>query len=454
MTTLPNEFSLRGLAPGVRFDETVPGKQTAFKTGIPLFIGFAETTGQGDGQRLSGSGAMLHRFTGFEQFSQCLHPRLADGYLDYAVRGFFDNGGEACLVVSLDKTGEGVYALGRSIEALYEPIQGGALEDVVDIDLVCVPDIMMKAFRATAGMVARLQRWMLAYCRHMEDRFAILDCEPAGSTQPGKMNTRQTSPGQKPAVDQALAHRQLLTRHGALDSVPVGTPGRQPIAEPVDGALYFPWLCVKPLPRHRPNQWVMVPPSGHIAGIYARSDAMYGVHKAPANEMVKGVEDLEIDVSDPYQAALNGRNINCLRSFPGRGIRVWGARTLSQRPSGKYVNMRRMFLTLARWIERHMKEMAFEPNTPALWHRVSDRLGAYCYQLYNQGALKGTHPAEAFFVKCDAETNPMESRAIGRLVCDVGLAPVKPAEFIVLRITQSASGTTVFEPEAPQRLLG
>lgn len=449
-----NEFSLRGLAPGVHFDETAPGKQRAFKTGIPLFIGFAETTAEGDGQRLGGSGAMLHRFTGWEQFSQCPQPRLADGYLDYAVRGFFDNGGEACLVVSLDKTGEGVYALGRAIEALYEPTQGGPLEDVADIDLVCVPDIMMKAFRATAGMVPRLQQWMLAYCRHMGDRFAILDCEPTGSTRPGEMTTRRTSLGQQPAVDRTLARRELLTRHAASDSVPVGTLMRQPINEPVDGAIYFPWLNVKPLPRHRPNQWVLVPPSGHIAGIYARSDAMYGVHKAPANEIVEGVEDLEIDLSDQYQAALNGRSINCLRSFPGRGIRVWGARTLSQRPNGQYVNVRRLFLTLVRWIERHMQAMVFEPNTPALWHRVGDRLGAYCYQLYNQGALKGTRPAEAFFVKCDAETNPMESRTTGRLVCDVGLAPVKPAEFIVLRITQSASGTTAFEPEAPQSLLG
>lgn len=453
MTLLPDGFSQRGLSPGVHFDETAPIELTAFKTGMPLFIGFAEASGQGDSERLGGGGNMLHRFSNWEQFSQCLQPCLDGGYLDYAVRGFFDNGGESCIVVSLDKSGHGVYALARAIETLLEPIQG-PLEDIVDIDLVCVPDIMMKAFRTSTGMVSRLQQAILAYCRHMGDRFAILDSEPVGSTQPGEITTNQTLLRQQTAVNQALSRRQVLTRHADSYSEPVGTPKRQPIAEPVDGALYFPWLCVKPLPRHRPNKYVLVPPSGHVAGIYARSDAMYGVHKAPANEIVEGIEDLEIDVSDQYQAVLNQRGINCLRSFSGRGIRVWGARTLSERPNGKYINVRRLYLTLVRWIERYMKDMVFEPNAPALWNRVRDRLGAYCYQLYNQGALKGTHPSEAYFVKCDAETNPLEIRAAGQLVCDVGLAPVKPAEYIILRITQSASGTTAFEPEAHQSFSG
>jgi hypothetical protein len=106
------------------------------------------------------------------------------------------------------------------------------------------------------------------------------------------------------------------------------------------------------------------------------------------------------------------------------------------------VNVRRLFLTLIRWIEHHTHDLVFEPNGPPLWERVQDRLGAYCYELLQRGALKGRSPADAFFVKCDAETNPLEVRMAGQLICDVGLAPIVPAEFVVVRITQSAAGTT------------
>jgi uncharacterized protein len=186
-----------------------------------------------------------------------------------------------------------------------------------------------------------------------------------------------------------------------------------------------------------------VPPCGHIAGIYARTDARIGFHKAPANEVVEGVLDLQPNITSELQSQLNDVGVNCIRSFGRRGIRVMGARTLSGHRDWRYVNVRRIFLTLVRWIEHNMNDLVFEPNGPPLWDRVRDRLGGYCYELFARGALKGRDPAEAFFVKCDAEVNPLEVREAGQLICEVGLAPLTPAEFIVVRISQSVAGSAV-----------
>ena len=126
-------------------------------------------------------------------------------------------------------------------------------------------------------------------------------------------------------------------------------------------------------------------------------------------------------LSEKNHSDLNEVGVNCLRSFPRRGIRVWGARTLSVFPNWRYVNVRRLFLTLVRWIDRNMNDLVFEPNNHALWERVRDRLGTYCYELFQRGALKGRTPAEAFFIKCDAETNPLEGREAGQVICEIGI---------------------------------
>src|SRR5262249_47074291 len=171
------------------------------------------------------------------------------------------------------------------------------------------------------------------------------------------------------------------------------------------------------------------------AGIYARVDARIGVHKPPANEIIEGTIDLERDLDDEDQSLLNEVGVNCLRAFPGRGIRVWGARTLSGLPEWRYVNVRRLFTTLVRWIARSCQDLVFDAYPPALWEGIRGRLNSYCYTLFQKGALKGDAPAEAYYVKCDAETNPPEEREQGRVISEVGLAPVMPAEFIVVRIT-------------------
>jgi len=177
-----------------------------------------------------------------------------------------------------------------------------------------------------------------------------------------------------------------------------------------------------------------VPPCGHVAGIFARSDTRVGVFKAPANEGLIGVLDLEFLIDASVQENLNPEGINCLRAFPGRGLRVWGARTLSADANWRYINVRRLFLTLARWIDRNMGWAAFEANTPRLWIRIQRELNVYLGQLWRAGALKGASAAEAFYVKCDSETNPAEERDLGRVTTEVGLAPASPAEFVVVRI--------------------
>ena len=185
------------------------------------------------------------------------------------------------------------------------------------------------------------------------------------------------------------------------------------------------------------------PPCGTIAGIIARTDQSIGVHKAPANAILEGVYDLEFSLTNAEQDSLNPMGVNCLRAFPGRGLRVWGARTLATDPAWAYIAVRRLVLTAERWIERNMADLVFEPNDARVWARVSRELTAYLDHLYQQGALQGRAAQEAFYVKCDAETNPPEVRDAGQLITEIGLAPVSPNEFIVVRITHRTSGVSL-----------
>lgn len=207
--------------------------------------------------------------------------------------------------------------------------------------------------------------------------------------------------------------------------------------EPLNGALYYPWLVTS----SNPNP---VPPCGHVAGIYGRSDTKTGVFKAPANEEIFGVLDLETQIDNSIQDKLNPARVNCLRAFPGRGIRVWGARTIGSVPADLnwlYVNVRRLFLTVRRWIDLNMGWASFEPNEQHLWVRIQRELTTFFTKLQRDGALQGTTPAQAFYIKCDAENNPPEVRDLGQVVIEIGLAPLSPAEFIVVRIVRRAGGT-------------
>jgi phage tail sheath protein FI len=175
-----------------------------------------------------------------------------------------------------------------------------------------------------------------------------------------------------------------------------------------------------------------------MAGIWARSDNTRGVHKAPANEVVLGAVGLAYGTTKGEQDTLNPIGVNCIRAFPGRGIRVWGARTLSSNPSWRYLNVRRLFNFVEKSIELGTQWVVFEPNDYDLWARVNRDVTAFLKTVWVSGALFGRTPDEAFYVKCDEELNPPESRDLGRLIIEIGMCPVKPAEFVIFRISQWA----------------
>ncbi len=180
-------------------------------------------------------------------------------------------------------------------------------------------------------------------------------------------------------------------------------------------------------------------PSGHIAGIYARSDRARGVHKAPANEDIIGITKLTREISTTDQALLNPEGINVLRFFPGQGNRVWGARTLSPDPEFKYVNVRRLLIYLERSIDKGTQWVVFEPNNEQTWANVSRAISDFLFKVWRDGALMGETPEQAFFVKCDQSTMTQNDLDNGRLICLIGVAVLKPAEFMIFRIGQWTS---------------
>ena len=409
--------------PGVYVEHgwSAAGEQAAPRTGIPAFIGFGACRGAARGD--SGCRVLQRR----EQFDGLFDGMPSTAYLGHALRGFFENGGTRCVVVPAGAGVQGPAAMTAALTALLNP--GGVLEDVDQADLVCVPDLMLLAQANAPAAALEVQHALLDHCGRMGDRFAILDALP---------DTATAAPALKPQEGRRV--EAALRQWDAL------APGA--------GALYFPWTCVQ-APR-RPQAaapaaggaevTLAVPPCGHVAGVYARTDRRAGPHQAPANELLHQVLRLDVDLSDEHHAALNDKGVNCLRSVPGRGIRVCGARTLCAQPGWRYVNVKRLFLSLARWVEHHCNDLVFEANDARLWERLAQRLRAYCHALHDAGALAGRTAADAFHVKCDAETNPRAVRAAGVVVAEVGLAPLAPAEFIVVRITRHAGSVAVGMP--------
>jgi phage tail sheath protein FI len=380
----------RDLAPGVYLEDVFPPPGPSLLTGVPAFLGYAGPAAQvpvNEPRPL-----ML-----WPQFEADFGPGLAGGFLAHAVRGFFENGGGLCYAVRLDD----------SVSSPLRALRGGlaALRAVGAVDLVCAPDIMMSPSPPdppALGAVTEQQAEVLADCQLAGGRLAILDA--------------------------------VLTSD-------IATVERQRAALPSDrdGAIYHPWLGVV----SSDGQRLYLPPSGHVAGVYARSDRQAGPLRAPANMAIDGVVDLWYSPGDDVIARLYGNGVNCLRALPGRGIRVWGARTLSDDPAWLHVSARRVFLTVGRWLERFMADLAFEPNDVRLWVRIMRELTAYLDGLLRRGALMGSTADEAFFVKCDGETNPPEVIAAGLVVTVAGLALTAPAEFIFIRIIHGASGVSI-----------
>jgi hypothetical protein len=201
-------------------------------------------------------------------------------------------------------------------------------------------------------------------------------------------------------------------------------------------ALYYPWIKV-PNPRNA-GRPILVPPCGHMMGIWGRTDETRGVYKAPANEVPKGVIGLGYDTNFREQELLNPLGINCIRNFPNRGIRVWGARTLVEpdKTEWRYISVRRLISYIEKSIELGTQWAVFEPNDEDLWARVRRTVSNFLERIWREGALFGATPAQAFYVKCDAELNPPETMILGRLYVEVGVCPVRPAEFVIIRISQ------------------
>jgi hypothetical protein len=276
----------------------------------------------------------------------------------------------------------------------------GALEVPDDITMLVCPDLMMAYQSGVLDLegVQAVQTAMITHCERMADRVAILDAPPG-------MNPQEIQDW-----------RVNIANYDSSFA-----------------ALYYPWIKVF---DPASGQNILVPPSGHMAGIWARNDASRGVHKAPANEVIGGALDVETQITRGEQDGLNPVGINCIRSFPGRGIRVWGARTLSSNPSWTYLNVRRLFNMVEKSIDNGTQWVVFEPNDMALWQKINRSATAFLTMVWRQGALFGATPGEAFYVKCDAETNPPEARDLGMVTTEIGIAPVKPAEFVIFRISQ------------------
>ena len=278
-----------------------------------------------------------------------------------------------------------------------------------DVTMVCVPDLMALFQAGSINMdgVKAVQQAMLDHCANMKDRVAIIDCPPGLNPQEIK--------------DWRMSEAGYDSKYGAL---------------------YYPWIKVNnPLG----GGTILVPPCGHMAGIYARSDTERGVHKAPANEVVRGAIGLESKITKNEQDSLNPVGINCIRPFPGRGIRVWGARTLSSDALWRYVNVRRLFNYVEESIELGTQWVVFEPNDRELWERIKRDIKAFLTRVWRDGALFGGTPDEAFYVKCDDELNTVEIRDAGQVIIEIGICPVKPAEFVIFRISQWAGGAAVAE---------
>ncbi len=378
--------------PGVYREEIFARTPVALPTGVAGFVGFGQTR-SGAPEALNGVAELSSLWT---------PPSDGSTFVPAAVAGFFANGGVRCHVVGAGPSAGGADQLEKAL---------GALGPVTELDLVAIPDAMTLA---DPGDRLGTQKAAIAHCAGQGDRFAILDA-PLQRDLAGDVATG------------LVAWRNSLVNGG------VGAQGGSSnVVDSISMAsLYFPWVV--PAGATQP-----VPPSGHVAGVYARSDGRIGPFKAPANEELAGVVSLDTDVDSLLQSELNPGGINCLRAMPGRGLRVFGARTLSYEPEWRYVNVRRLFITVLRWIERNLASASFEPNTPRLWVRIQRDLGVYLETLWRLGALKGASAAQAFFVKCDAETNPAEVRELGQVVTEVGLAAVSPSEFVVVRVTQRA----------------
>jgi phage tail sheath protein FI len=356
---------------------------------------------------------------------------LQGTYLHQAMRGYFINGGKRAYVVGIPYANATTKDVPRTADdkpdlrgAFTKGIE--ALETCEDVTLLACPDVFATVTPDTSGPkgaatgatattgaqpsralsdddVKAIREKMIEHCDDMGDRFAILDLE------------------QDLKVDDAAKW-----------------------ASPKDSrraAAYYPWLRVPRLDSSAANEFEFVPPSGHLAGMFARVDIERGVHKAPANESILGVTALQHKVTRKDLQNLNQNSVNCILQFPGYGFVSWGARTLSKDALWRYINVQRLVSNISDSITDSIRWAVFEPNGQVLWAALRRDISAYLTRLWRQGALFGKAPGEAFYVKCDESNNQHDAIAEGKCSIEIGIAPVRPAEFIVVQISQWEGGS-------------
>jgi len=405
--------------PGVYVEEVESGSKPieAGATNVVGFLGVAEKGPVNE--------AVL--VTNWTQYTKTFGGMHSEGWLGHAVYQFFQNGGTKAYINNLKdlspKEDEKAKTTGENTkekaagEAPQAPVASIAptkiknppniakliigsdegvgkktglhlFDTIPDIALVCAPGVIDPA----------AQDAILTHCEKNRFRFAILD-------SPEELEK-------------------------GIDTMPVPR-------DSIMGAYYFPWIQMYDTAA---DQNVYAPPSGGIAGVYGRVDSSRGVHKAPANELFRTALGLKYNLTDAEQELLNPKGINCIRDFPGRGIRVWGARTVSSNPEWRYINVRRLFCMVEQAIQGGTNWVVFEPNTRDLWKKITRNITSFLLNVWRSGALFGDTPEEAFYVRCDDELNPPESIDAGYVVVELGLAPAKPAEFVVFRVSQKTLG--------------
>lgn len=327
-----------------------------------------------------------------------------------AVYGFFANGGTACYVVGFTSPHSAVSAQELKGDAQARTGLAG-LETVPDVSMVAVPSLWDMTSDASSDKapdaeqgVSRMAE-VLKHCTEQRDRLAILDPPPA-------LN---------PADVKAFA--------GKLSSPDTD--------EAAFTTLYYPWVTVPGVNAQERT----VPPSGHVAGVWARTDAERGVFKAPANQQLRGVLKLDRLLTDDEHGELNEKGVNCLRAFPDRGLLVWGARTRSASRDWRYLNVRRLVSHLSDSIRQSTSWAVFEPNDERLWATLRHSAASFLTDQWRQGALVGRTPDEAFYVICDDTNNKPETVDDGKVVCDIGVAAVRPAEFVHFTVIHVAGLT-------------
>ncbi|MFV2022682.1 phage tail sheath family protein [Micromonospora sp. LOL_023] len=421
------------LAPGVYVEE-VPsaikpiagvGTSTAGFVGVvtddvtmPLLPGRAGVTAEGEPVPAdfhvvapAGEAQLVDGWETFKNLFGDIQP--GNHTLAHAVYGFFNNGGGRCWITRVaaatapapsaladddaaddDDAAAAAPAAADTASSDDDLIDAlGTFAAIDEIALVAIPGAVSDA----------VQTALLDHCenQYLQDRFAILD-------------GRQTTTLTKEAIQGDVRDSSY-------------------------GAIYYPWIDVGTTDAD--GNKVYQPPSGHIAGVYARVDTERGVHKAPANEVIRGALGVEALVSKQQQAGLNPDDINVIRKFGGN-ITIWGARTLAGKDQAewRYISSRRLFNFLRESIDEGTQWVVFEPNAPELWSKIRRNVGAFLTTVWASGALVGNTPEQAFYVRCDETVNPAAVRDAGQLVVEIGVAMVRPAEFVVFRISQWAGG--------------